>query len=219
MRNFNIYDPMKEGKGLILDGQTLAHIEVLVNSEGTSEGSLLSLLGRCVTPFGKRLFRLWLCMPLKNVEQIMQRQDAVQDLINNPTFEAEFAKLAKGLPDLERTVSRIHAKSCKVKEFLKVIECFKKLNKGLAKLADSADSLDFNSIPCLLRSAPDLQSHLKNIESMFVTLENANFDELLPVEGKDEIYDGIQAETDELEQKLDDKLRDFSKKHKGGIQI
>ncbi|KIJ46677.1 hypothetical protein M422DRAFT_249838, partial [Sphaerobolus stellatus SS14] len=122
MKNFNIYDPMKEGKGLILDGQTLAHIEVLVNSEGTSEGSLLSLLGRCVTPFGKRLFRLWLCMPLKNVEQIMQRQDAVQDLVDNPTFEAEFAKLAKGLPDLERTVSRIHAKNCKVKEFLKVIE-------------------------------------------------------------------------------------------------
>ncbi|KIJ36317.1 hypothetical protein M422DRAFT_261267 [Sphaerobolus stellatus SS14] len=73
MKNFNIYDPMKEGKGLILDGQTLAHIEVLVNSEGTAEGSLSSLLGRCVTPFGKRLFRLWLCMPLRDVEQIAQR--------------------------------------------------------------------------------------------------------------------------------------------------
>ena len=54
----------------------------------------------------------------------------------------------------------------------------------------------------------------------------ANFDELLPVEGKDEIYDGIQAEIDALEQKLDDELRDFSKKHKyalfigrGGIEI
>ena len=28
MRNFNIYDPLKRGEGLILDGQTLAHIEV-----------------------------------------------------------------------------------------------------------------------------------------------------------------------------------------------
>ena len=32
MRNFNIYDPMKRGQGLVLDGQTLAHIEVLLNS-------------------------------------------------------------------------------------------------------------------------------------------------------------------------------------------
>jgi len=28
MRNFNVYDPMKRGQGLVLDGQTLAHVEV-----------------------------------------------------------------------------------------------------------------------------------------------------------------------------------------------
>lgn len=29
MKNFNIYDPMKKGEGLVLDGQTLGHIEVI----------------------------------------------------------------------------------------------------------------------------------------------------------------------------------------------
>jgi DNA mismatch repair ATPase MutS len=53
MKNFNIYDPMKNGQGLVLDGQSLAHVEVLLNSEGTDEGSLLQLLSRCVTPFGQ----------------------------------------------------------------------------------------------------------------------------------------------------------------------
>ncbi len=53
MKNFNVYDPMKRGQGLVLDGQSLAHIEVLLNSEGTEEGSLLRLLSRCVTPFGR----------------------------------------------------------------------------------------------------------------------------------------------------------------------
>ena len=52
MRNFNIYDPMKRGEGMVLDGQTLAHIEILLNNEGTEEGSLLKLLRRCATPFG-----------------------------------------------------------------------------------------------------------------------------------------------------------------------
>jgi hypothetical protein len=28
MKNFNVYDPMKKGLGLSLDGQTLSHIEV-----------------------------------------------------------------------------------------------------------------------------------------------------------------------------------------------
>ena len=30
MKNFNIYDPMKKGQGLTLDGQTLAHLEVAI---------------------------------------------------------------------------------------------------------------------------------------------------------------------------------------------
>jgi DNA mismatch repair protein MSH6 len=47
--------------------------------------------------------------------------DAVRDLLDHPTFEQEFTEVAKGLPDLERMVSRIHAKNCKVKDFLKVL--------------------------------------------------------------------------------------------------
>jgi len=41
--------------------------------------------------------------------------------MNHPTFESDFLNVAKGLPDLERIVSRIHAKNCKVKDFLKVL--------------------------------------------------------------------------------------------------
>jgi DNA mismatch repair protein MSH6 len=60
-------------------------------------------------------------MPLRNVVDINARLDAVQDIMDHPTFEAEFAGIAKGLPDLERIVSRIHAKSCKVKDFLNIL--------------------------------------------------------------------------------------------------
>jgi DNA mismatch repair protein MSH6 len=60
-------------------------------------------------------------MPLRNVADINARLDAVQDIMDHPTFEAEFADIAKGLPDLERVVSRIHAKNCKVKDFLAVL--------------------------------------------------------------------------------------------------
>ena len=72
MRNFDVYDPMKRGTSVVLDGQTLAHVEVsiiplfiqsflavidvvaqvLLNNEGTEDGSLHKLLGRCITPFG-----------------------------------------------------------------------------------------------------------------------------------------------------------------------
>ena len=56
--------------------------------------------------------------PSRTLKDIHLRLDAVEDLMNNPAFEEEFTALAKGLPDLERIVSRIHAKSCKIKDFL-----------------------------------------------------------------------------------------------------
>jgi DNA mismatch repair protein MSH6 len=45
--------------------------------------------------------------------------------MSHPTFEGEFMEVAKRLPDLERIVSRIHAKNCKVKDFLKVLKVMK----------------------------------------------------------------------------------------------
>lgn len=41
--------------------------------------------------------------------------------MDNPTFEDDFTSLAKGLPDLERLVARIHAGSCKPRDFLKLL--------------------------------------------------------------------------------------------------
>lgn len=50
------------------------------------------------------------------------RLDAVQDILSHPTFEGTFAEVAKGLPDLERLVSRVHAKTCSVKNFLDLLK-------------------------------------------------------------------------------------------------
>ena len=60
-------------------------------------------------------------MPLREISSINDRLDAVEDILNHPSFESQFADVAKVLPDLERIVARIHAKSCKIKDFLKVL--------------------------------------------------------------------------------------------------
>ncbi|TFK46819.1 DNA mismatch repair protein Msh6 [Heliocybe sulcata] len=211
MKNFNIYDPMKRGQGLVLDGQTLAHIEVLMNSEGTEEGTLLKLFNHCITPFGKRLFRIWLCMPLREVGDINARLDAVEDLLDHPTFEKEFTDIAKGLPDLERIVSRIHARNCKVVDFLKVLNAFDKLNKGLLEMAKASESFKSNTILGLLRSAPDIKLNIKHVEQMYLRPEKGS-DELVPKEGKDEAYDDITAEISALEEQLDEELKKLEKR-------
>ncbi|KZT62465.1 DNA mismatch repair protein Msh6 [Calocera cornea HHB12733] len=202
MRNFNIYDPMRRGMGLVLDGQTLAHVEVLVNSESTDEGTLLKLLNRCVTPFGKRLFRIWLCMPLREVKAINARLDAVDDLINHPSFEATFSRTTKGLPDLERIVSRVHAKTCKAKDFDKLVDAFRQVHKGFGLLMEEARNFSSPSIIDLLRSAPDLSPHLKHMQSKY----DLRDDLLYPVPGADQEYERVQSEIDGLERRLEKEL-------------
>ncbi|TRM62248.1 muts domain V-domain-containing protein [Schizophyllum amplum] len=208
MKNFNVYDPMKRGEGLVLDGQTLAHLEILMNDEGTEEGTLLKLLSRCITPFGKRLFRIWLCMPLREISTINDRLDAVEDILDHPSFESQFSEVAKGLPDLERIVARIHAKSCKIKDFLKVLNSFKKLSRGMNALADTSAEFESKTISGLLRGAPDVVPNIKHIEEMFERPSSEkDAEELVPQEGKDDVYDEVIAEIKQLEKSLNKQLK------------
>lgn len=93
---------------MVLDGVTLANLEIFHNGSGGSEGTLLERLDTCCTPFGKRLLKQWLCAPLCNPASIRDRLDAVDDLMGAQAQAAEASDLLKKLPDLERLLSKIH---------------------------------------------------------------------------------------------------------------
>lgn len=78
---FQMYDPEKAlVDHMVLDSQALQHLELLETSAGEEKGSLLSVVNRCRTGYGKRLMKRWLCSPSTNVDVINQRLDAVEDL-------------------------------------------------------------------------------------------------------------------------------------------
>ncbi|GAA5837892.1 hypothetical protein JCM9279_004059 [Rhodotorula babjevae] len=200
-RNFNVYDPLSKSDGTLhLDGQTLAHIEVLQNSQGTTEGTLIQLLSRCVTPFGKRLFKVWLCAPLRGVAAINDRLDAVEDLLANATFATSFDVMGKKLPDLERMLSRIHGKTCRKADFLKVIESFEDVDAKLKTLADLAEDFKSSGIRNLLSSVPDVADLLEEIKELY------DGEELLPVAGKDEDFDRVAQNVEDIEDSLEEAL-------------
>lgn len=124
MANFEEYVPvdvqMEEAAGeasfftqtrqrMVLDGVTLANLEIFQNGSGGAEGTLLERLDTCSTPFGKRLLKQWLCAPLCNPLAIKDRLDAVEDLMGLQTKAGEASELLKKLPDLERLLSKIHS--------------------------------------------------------------------------------------------------------------
>lgn len=118
----------------LIDSRTLKNLEILNNStNGEVKGSLLWLLDHTSTKFGGRLFKNWLTNPLKNVEEIKNRQDSIEFLIDNYNIEI-FEKIHKFLiscNDLQLILVKLHFNRCKRKEIYLFLKKFKHLNEIL----------------------------------------------------------------------------------------
>ncbi|KAG3121078.1 DNA mismatch repair protein [Phytophthora idaei] len=95
---------------VVLDSQTIQNLEVLCNSfNGTRSGSLIDIMDKTVTSFGRRMFQEWVLKPLCKIGDIQERLDAVEELGNRGDLMMEIREFLRKLPDLERLLSRIHA--------------------------------------------------------------------------------------------------------------
>ena len=82
---------------MVLDATALAAIEVVETLEGRYEGSLLSFLDHTSTPMGFRLLRQWLCAPLYDLEDIQQRQEAVEFFLQHTDLAQQLRSSLKWL--------------------------------------------------------------------------------------------------------------------------
>lgn len=68
------------------------------------------MAGRCLSPFGARKFREWMCKPLRSISGINARLDAVSELMDSLLPEADGMRaVLKKMPDLERQLARHHS--------------------------------------------------------------------------------------------------------------
>jgi DNA mismatch repair protein MutS len=92
---------------LVIDPITLKHLEVVAGSDGGVQGSLLHEIDRTATSMGGRLLRSWLLRPLRALEPIQDRLDAVEELAFRAPERGKFRDALKGVHDLERLIGRI----------------------------------------------------------------------------------------------------------------
>ncbi|RDL29783.1 DNA repair protein MutS, III [Venustampulla echinocandica] len=204
--NFTWYNPIQKGTTLVLDGQTLTNLEVFANSfDGGQEGTLFTLLNRCVTPFGKRMFRQWVCHPLADASRINERLDAV-DMINaDRSLSDQFVASMTRMPDLERLISRIHAGVCKAEDFVRVLDGFEQIEytMGLLRAFGSGDGI----VDRLINTMPDLAEPLEWWKTAFDRSKARDHKVLVPERGVEEDFDNSQDHVEELEAALESYLQ------------
>ena len=111
--------------------------------------------------------------PLREVEPINARLDAVEELMNHPLIDSMFVKACAGLLDLERVLSRICAGKCKAAVFLKLLSNFSALSKFFADLKEEDGELKSAVLQRLVSRTPSLASKLKTIKKTFIEEDGA----------------------------------------------
>lgn len=211
--NFEAYNPIQKNGTLVLDGQTLINLEVFSNTvNGGSEGTLFSLLNKCITPFGKRLFRSWVAHPLCNIDRINERLDAVEMLNADHTVREQFASQLVKMPDLERLISRIHAGACRPDDFVKVLEGFEQIEYTMSLLSTfkGGDGI----VDRLISSMPDLDEPLSYWRTAFNRNRVRDEKLLIPERGIDEDFDESSDRIEGIKQQLEELLADKKKELK-----
>lgn len=204
--NFSWYDPIKKTSSLVLDGQTLINMEIFANSaDGGSDGTLFQLLNRCITPFGKRTFKQWVCHPLMDAEKINARLDAVDALNADPSVRDQFSSQLTKMPDLERLISRIHANNCKSQDFVRVLEGFEQIDYTMSILKESGSGEGV--IGQLINGMPDLNGLLEYWKTAFDRTKAKENGILVPKPGVEEDFDSSQELVEELHQELENLLK------------
>ena len=92
---------------LTIDAATFDHLEVVEGAEGRRTGSLLGELDLTGTAMGGRLLRAWLQRPLAAREAIVDRLDAVDDLLRQVAVRGRLRADLTRIQDLERLIARV----------------------------------------------------------------------------------------------------------------
>jgi len=125
-------------ESVILDATSHRNLEIDTNLLGGPLHTLAWVMDKTSTAMGSRLLRRWLNRPLRDQQQINDRQNAVKALLNEYYYENIQEQLKK-IGDIERILSRVALGSARPRD--------------LARLRDTFSIL------------PDLQTTLGNIES------------------------------------------------------
>lgn len=104
---------------VLIDGATRKNLEIDQNLTGTQTNTLVSVLDTCATPMGSRLLKRWLHTPIRQLEELHQRQAAVKALKDGAGYDL-IQPILKQVGDLERILSRVALRSARPRDLLRL---------------------------------------------------------------------------------------------------
>jgi DNA mismatch repair protein MutS len=113
---------------MVLDAVTRRNLELVrTMRQGERQGSVLAVLDETATAMGARLLRRWLEQPLLQLDTIAARQDAVAELLADPTCRQHLRQVLKGIADIERLLGRIACGTANARQLVVLRQALQRL--------------------------------------------------------------------------------------------
>ncbi len=170
-----------------IDRFTARNLE-LVQSLHDKGVPLLQILDKTISPMGSRLLKRWIVLPLKDIQQINERLDAVEYLIKEPDALQTLTHYIKQIGDLERLISKVPLGKINPREVVQ-------LKRALAALEPIKDMCAQSNNNGLQKIGELLQPCQLIRDKIERTLQE---DAPVAVQKGNAIQAGISAELDEL---------------------
>jgi len=120
-----------------IDRSTLRSLEIErpLRGEGRA-GTLLEAVDRTCNPMGTRLLRRWLCCPLRVAEDIIARQQAVQQLLDATGILKSLRQTLRDIGDMERITARLGVSRATPRDLANLAAALQRLPGIRQQLAD-----------------------------------------------------------------------------------
>ena len=186
LNKISVYNPSDY---MILDYSTKRNLEIITSmQEGTREGSLISILDKTQTAMGGRLLKKWISAPLRDVNAIQQRLNAVENLTNEKLLRKELINHLKEIGDLERLISKVCTGRANPREIVAVKTSLRKIPEVKELLNKFSD----NTLKKIGESLKDLKQLAEKISEAIIDSPPASLTE------GGIIKSGFSPELDEL---------------------
>lgn len=184
---FDRIEPYELSEYMILDAATRKNLELVETlREKNKYGSLLWAIDRTKTNMGARLLKSWICQPLKNLSEIMARQNSVSELVQNEDVRFALGEYLEKIYDIQRLSTRMSNGSASPKDFVDI-----KLSLNLLpKLFDITGNLEYDMFA-------SVREYREQMEDYATMIENTIVDEP-PIQLKEGgiIKEGVSGELD-----------------------
>lgn len=206
---FERIEPYELSEYMILDSSTRKNLELTHTSRDKNKyGSLLWAIDKTKTNMGARLLKNWVCQPLKNVEDINMRQDAVSELVDRNNERLNIANLLEQVSDIQRLSTKISNNSASPRDFVSL----KTSLSVLPELLKVTEDFEHNPLETIAKYNDDITEYVEVIDR---TINDENTPILLK-EGNI-IKEGVSGELDYLRDLLtggEKWIENFSEKEK-----